>query len=79
MFKRKYKRSEWMEGLLEAEELYKEGYVLYSYEPHWKAPKVAFVNKDFNQSVLDSGSCELVKGMLDFDSNYKFYLYLQGE
>ena len=24
MFKRKYKRSEWMEGLLEAEELYKD-------------------------------------------------------
>lgn len=30
LFKKKYKRSEWFEGLLEAEELYKEGFSLNS-------------------------------------------------
>jgi hypothetical protein len=37
IFKKKYKRSDWMEGLLQAEELLKEGYTVGSTldEPLW--------------------------------------------
>ena len=34
MFKRKYKKSEWFKGLLEAEELYEQGFE-FSYKAAW--------------------------------------------
>lgn len=70
MFKQKYKKSEWFKGLLEAEELYKDGY---SYTWHaefgvWFSLEVWFSKED---SVVGVGPLDRKVGALDYVKHFE--------
>lgn len=62
-FKRKYKKSEWFKGLLEAEELYKDGYS-YTWHAVWHAEFGVWFSKE--DSTVGVGPLDRKVGALDY-------------
>jgi hypothetical protein len=66
MFKRKYKRSEWMEGLLQAEKMWAAGYTIHSYVGiDQNKTEVSFIDDD-GQTVKFRATREWATGCNDY-------------
>jgi hypothetical protein len=67
IFKRKYKRSDWMEGLLECEQLINEGYRVgnLSFAHQW------FILDARAQVGIPLDNCDRIQGVIDYIHHYE--------
>lgn len=71
IFKKKYVRSEWMEGLLEAEQLIKNGYV---FQQPWSTDNVHawfYKQEDERFIGIKTKECDRYLGVLDYVEYHK--------
>jgi hypothetical protein len=70
MFKRKYKRTEWMEGLLQAEKMWSAGYTIHRYVAmNDKETAITFIDDD-DQTTTFFGTREYATGFSDYTGHY---------